>query len=631
MAATGLRRETRHPCGAGILRAAANLRWTNGGTRAHAGGMPTRKGWIRLAGAISSGLLVAGLFPPLHVAGLAWLALLPLLPVLWSLEGKRAGWRGFGLAWLAGSVSSGVQFGWLGEVSWLAAVLLPLYLGVFWGLFGAFAATLGNPWHTHRAAALLRPHHTRRHRLVAAVLPTVPGSPRLSLRSAFCHGAIWAGLEWLRSWLLSGFGWNPLGVAFHDSLLLAQAADLLGSIGLSLLLVFCQAVVVQAAGRLLTPPPAPQRRQWWDVATAALVVALVLVYGTARLQSEGHRKSVRIRALLVQLDVPQDAAAVLWDDLKIASAYEDDTLAALAAIKQADDLTEDPEARRWPDWVLWPESALGGQLLRTADGSWGAWQQSLDTIAQARTAGPFTLVCGSNELEAQRTGEQLMPKPGGHMYNSLVVISPSDELQTFRKHHLVIFGETIPFVESLPFLKQIYAQQSGTEYNGSFSPGDSFEPLTLNAGGHPIGAIPSVCFEDTVPRLVRLFARPGPQVILNVTNDGWFKHSAAAAQHFANARFRSIELRRPMLRCANTGISAALSTCGSTAHPDTGAPQVLTNTAGSHFTRGTLLTELDVPLEPATTLYALIGDGGVILLAVLALAMTLLTRPRPTP
>jgi len=592
--------------------------------------MPTRKGLIRLAAAISSGLLVAGLFPPFHAAGLAWVALLPLLPALWSLEGKRAGWKGFGVGWLAGTVSSGVQFSWLGEVSWMAPVLLPLYLGCFWGLFGAFAATLGNPWHKHRGAAPLGPHHSRRNRLLAATLPTEPGSPRLSLRTAFCHGALWAGLEWLRSWLFGGFGWNPLGVAFHDTLVMAQAADLLGTLGLSLLLVFCQAVAVQAARRFLTKQAGAKRRPLWDVATAALLVALVLGYGMARLGSEGHRKSVRLRALLVQLDVPQDATQMEWDNLTIHQAYEDDTLTALDAIKQADARVDNPAARHWPDWVVWPESALRGRLLRTADGGWGPWQENLNTIAEVRTAGPFTLIYGVNELEAEAKGNQLIAKPGGHMYNSLAVMSPTDELQTFRKHHLVIFGETIPFVESLPFLKKIYEQQSGTEYNGSFTPGDSFEPLSLTADEHSIGVIPSVCFEDTVPRLLRLFARPGPQVIVNVTNDGWFRHSAAAAQHFANARFRAIELRRPMLRCANTGVSAAINTCGSTAHPDTGAPQVITDAQGSHFTRGSLLTELDVPLEPSATLYALLGDGGILLLSLLALAMALLTRPRPS-
>ena len=134
-----------------------------------------------------------------------------------------------------------------------------------------------------------------------------------------------------------------------------------------------------------------------------------------------------------------------------------------------------------------------------------------------------------------------------------------------------------------------------------------------------IGAIPTVCFEDSVPRLTRKFVRPGPQVIVNVTNDGWFKNSPAAAQHFANARFRAIELRRPMLRCANSGVSAALDATGSTAHPDTGEPQILVDENGSHFTRGSLLTEIDVPLQPLVSLYAVIGYWGVIVLSLLGL------------
>jgi apolipoprotein N-acyltransferase len=165
------------------------------------------------------------------------------------------------------------------------------------------------------------------------------------------------------------------------------------------------------------------------------------------------------------------------------------------------------------------------------------------------------------------------------------------------------------------------------EYGGSFTPGESVEPLPVpNASGTVIGVIPTVCFEDTVPRLTRMFVRPGPQVIVNVTNDGWFKQSPAAAQHFAAARFRAIELRRPMLRCANTGVSAAIDSTGSTAHPDTGKPQVLVDPQGSHFTRGSLLTELKVPLHPSFSLYALIGDWGVIGLALLGVLWPRLVR-----
>ncbi|MGB1129414.1 MAG: nitrilase-related carbon-nitrogen hydrolase, partial [Haloferula sp.] len=160
---------------------------------------------------------------------------------------------------------------------------------------------------------------------------------------------------------------------------------------------------------------------------------------------------------------------------------------------------------------------------------------------------------------------------------------------------------------------------SGASYGGAFSKGQSFEPLQVDAAGENVGLIPSVCFEDTVPRLMRRFVRGGPQWIVNVTNDGWFRESPAAAQHFANAKFRAIELRRPMVRCANNGVTAAINAVGSTAHPETGEAQELRDEDGGHFTRGWILAEVDIPRQPSLSLYMLIGDAGVAILGSLGL------------
>jgi apolipoprotein N-acyltransferase len=127
---------------------------------------------------------------------------------------------------------------------------------------------------------------------------------------------------------------------------------------------------------------------------------------------------------------------------------------------------------------------------------------------------------------------------------------------------------------------------------------------------------------------MRRFVRREPQLILNVTNDGWFKDSAAAAQHFANARFRAIELRRPMVRCANTGVSAAVNMLGTTAHPETGEPQELRDDQGSHLTRGWLLAEVVIPEEPVMTLYAWIGDWGVIALGLSGFGLAWRLHPK---
>ncbi|MEO5917557.1 MAG: apolipoprotein N-acyltransferase [Luteolibacter sp.] len=548
--------------------------------------MGRRSGWMRIAAAIVSGLLVAGAFPPLDFTWLVWVGMLPLLWALWSVEGKRAGWKGFGIGYLTGLVACLIQFNWVASVSWLGAILLPAYLATYWGLFGIFAAKIGNPWKSGNRAGVL----------------TV----------AFCHGAVWAGCELLRGWVITGISWNVLGTAFHDTPHLAQAADLFGVVGLSMALVFFQAVVVQAAVlRKLRP-----------IVGAVAVIGMMSVYGRIRIQMEDDAPSVRLKTLLVQLNIPQEADRVLWTALQTHQGYEEETTKALAALKSPDG---QPSAS-WPDWVMWPEIALTGWILNTLDGEKGMYQVNWDTISQVREAGPFTLFFGAAEGEAEDHGEGPIMNEKGASYNSLAVMSPTDEMQTYRKEHLVIFGETIPFLDTFPFLKKIYEEQAGAEYHGSFNPGTTFDPLPVAIGNTEVGAIPTICFEDSVPRLTRKFLRPGPQVIVNVTNDGWFKQSAAADQHFQYARFRAIELRRPMLRCANSGVSAAISSTGSTTHPDSWKSQILTDATGSHFTRGSLLTELKIPLHPTFSLYALLGDTALALIATFGLFLPILQR-----
>jgi apolipoprotein N-acyltransferase len=535
--------------------------------------------WRQVVAVAVSGVLVAASFAPFDFASLAWVSLLPFVWALSTVSGKGRGLKGFGLAMLAGCVSCGIQFHWLETVSWLAAVLLPLYLALYWGIFGVFVTTLGT---TNRP-----------------------------LVRAFSCAAVWSGLEWLRGWLFTGFSWNNLGVAFHETPVMAQGADILGVSGLSWMLVFIQVACTSAY----------QEKTWkrMDLAVSACLVISLLLYGKYRLASEAALKSIPLKTLLIQINIPQDAGLVLWTDLEIHQAYEDETLKALNI--------NDPE--KWPDWVMWPECALTGRILRADDGEWATWEINHNTLSQVRGAGSFSLIYGITELEAERSGPNFAPKLGGKAYNSIAIMAPDDSLQTYRKRHLVIFGETIPFVDELPFLKKIYEQQSGMTFGGSFSPGESVSPLPTVVGDTTISAIPTVCFEDSVARLTRKFLRPLPQVIINVTNDGWFKESVGADQHFANAKFRAIELRRPMLRCANTGVSAAVDTTGSTAHPDTGAAQILTDETGSHFTRGARLVKLEIPLRPSVSLFALIGDWGIIGLAIVGFVMAYFTRRSP--
>jgi apolipoprotein N-acyltransferase len=574
--------------------------------------MPARAFALRLLAIVLSGLMVAALVPPFNLENLAWVCLIPLLIALWGLKGKHRAKKGFLIGYLAGTIAFGMQVSWLSNVSWLAPILLTAHLSLFFGAFGAFAATLGNPW--NRAGEISE-------------------SPFRSLFTAFTHATVWAGLEWLRGWLFTGFGWNGLGVAFHDTLVISQAADLFGVTGLSLMLVFFQCVLIQVAHRLKKSAADGIRRPRWDFLAAALGVGFVIAYGILRIAMESGKESIPLKALLVQLNIPHEGAQMLWPSEQVHMAYEDETLEALEAIAKSDEeklqaaVKESGEGGielSHPDWVLWPETALHGNLVRTESGEWGAWSDNRDTISRVREGGSFDLMYGVVEIEGEARVDGLYPKENARVYNSIAIESAGGDLVSYRKRHLVIFGETIPLVDSIPLLKKIYEQQSGARYNGSFSAGSSLEPLLCKLKGREIGIVPAVCFEDTVPRLTRKFVRGGPQIIVNLTNDGWFKESPAAAQHFANARFRAIELRRPMLRCANTGVSAAIDTIGSTAHPKTGKPQILTGTNGSHFTRGSLLTELNIPVQPGFSLYAIIGDWGIILLSIIGLATAIM-------
>lgn len=578
----------------------------------------SRRFWLRLALCANSGVAVALCFPPFDLGSLVWLAFVPLLCVLWRLDGERR-WRRAALyGGFAGLISCTIQFWWFGIVAPVAALLIPAYLALYWAAFACFAATWGNPW---RAA-----------RVADARLPTI----LRSLRFGFGVAAAWAALEWVRGWMFTGFGWNSLGVAFHQSPVMAQSADLFGVTALSMVPIFLQVVLLQSIARVFHSARDGRRRTRLDFGIAALMVAVLISYGLFRIASESRKESIRLKALLVQLNIPQQAARVLWEPLDIHIAYEEETLGALEAIIEEDNERLQQQLKdgdlgsietSWPDWVMWPEAALSGSILRGKD-TWGAWIDNNETIARVRQAGLFQLIYGVTEFEAvEEEGGMMVMKQGGRGWNSLAVMDPDNNLQTHRKHHLVWFGETIPLIDHIPWLRYLYESQSGAEFGGSFTPGTSTEPLPVPlADGRVIHTIPSVCFEDSVPRLTRKFIRPAPQVIVNVTNDGWFKDSAAAAQHFAYARFRCIELRRPMLRCANNGVSAAINTLGTTAHPDTGEPQELRDAKGSHFTRGSLLVEVDVPQQPTVTLYSLIGDWGVIVISFSGLLLAWLGR-----
>ena len=597
--------------------------------------------------AMLSGALLALCFPDYNMSGFIWVWMLLLLPAIWVGERKR---YGFAVGYVAGFVFWSINLKWIWTVSGLGALVMAGFLALYFGLWGAVAVSIGNPWRKRTSESNKKEKEgsgieakiaaKKSAEGKAGLLAAAIGDSLISLKFAFVNAAAWVAFEWLRGWLFTGFGWNGLGVAFHNTPVLAQSADLVGVTGLAFMPVFMSAVIIQTARRLGNEAQTGKIKARLDFSVAALLLAVQFCYGIWRVKDVTGWETEQVRVLLVQENIPQD---IKWEpraSADIRQGYADSTAAAMDALEQEnfrlveENVNGEAVELKAPDLVVWPESALPSPLLfgEGYDGYflYGHTRHLIEE--EIRPLGNFTLIAGMNEFEAVFGEEIINFKEGGEQYNSIAVIKPEGELaanvDTYRKMHLVIFGEYIPFVEQLPFLRDLFKFSSGADFAGGFTPGKSTEPLTVDTKEGEVQLIPTVCFEDSVGRLTRKFVRAAPQVIVNVTNDGWFKQSEAAAQHMANAKFRAIELRRPMIRSANTGVSGIISATGSMRDPVTGERQVLEDENGSHFVRSRLYGNAYAPTHGPVSLYTLLGDWFAYLMIVLTIVIMVRAKIR---
>ena len=544
------------------------------------------------AAAILSGVALAFSFAPWSVSALVWFWVAPLLAALWFSEPRSGrGWlrsrsvRGGWLGFLAGFVFYLLNLLWVTEIGAVAGtvwagigalVVMSGYLARYVAVFGAFAATVGR-WSPSLGEES------------AADPPGLFGQSLAVLRVAALNGAAWCGLEWLRGVVFTGFGWNGLGVALKEHLVLVQFAEVIGitSYGFVLMFVgtvlFCTILRVGREIRLRR-----KLRPHFDFTAAAAMVAGLYLFGTFAFL-RNPEETIDLRARLFQFNIALDEK---WsEDLeirrKVIAGYRDLTRA----------FVEDSPH----DLVVWPETAVPGIFS-------APWVQQYfnDEILRG---GDFYLLSGIEDANLENT----------EIYNTLTIMKgETGSYQMHKKEHLVPFGEYIPLRGKFPPFEWL----TGGIIGQDFTPGNTFDPLVVEKGGSEVGIIPLICFEDTVPRHVRKFLRSGPQVIVNVTNDGWFHESAQSRQHFDNALFRCIEFRRPMIRCANTGVSGFIDERGSVydrTGRESGERILRDPESGSTFVRGSLATTLAVDLDPPMTVYARIGDAVPVAAGLIAL------------
>ncbi len=531
--------------------------------------------WMRLAAAAVSGGVLALAYPPFSVDGVVWVALVPLMLALWlrpaGETGKQRLRRGFGLGWLAGAVFFLINVKWIQTVTGPGQVVLALYLGLYPAVWGAFAATVGAP-----DAELGRSRFCHAGR---------------NLGRAALNAAAWTGLEWLRGLVFTGFSWNTLSAGLVKNLALIQLADVVGQVGLSFLVVFAASVAAGLVGRVVLRPPG-RRAFSADLAVALLLLVSCFLYGLQRMSRKpGGEAPKQLRTLVVQTGVPQEEKIPDEEHVKMIA-------------QRLADLTSLYVPGQKFDLVVWPESAL--PLAYNEEFTQSFFNETL-------SQGDFSLVTGIDHQTM--TG----------MFNAVVLAKgkTGEGTSVHHKVHLVPFGEYLPLRWFPPFRWMI---EDLIPFD--FDAGETTDPLPL-PDGSGVQVIPLVCFEDTVGRLARQFVRPTPQVMVNVTNDAWFLDSEGSEQHLVNAVFRCIELRRPMVRAANTGVSAFID--------ETGSLYDRTQ-AGSQPRRlpvnvqGTLPATILVPASGEMTFYARFGDVfsvGCLVVALLAAGVKLLAGRKP--
>ena len=388
--------------------------------------------------------------------------------------------------------------------------------------------------------------------------------------------------EWLRGHLFSGFPWNAFGYSLSGPLVLAQAASLVGLWGLTFLAVWLFASpAVLADDRRDTPRP------WLTVLIPLAILGAFAVYGAARLSRTPTQFVAGVKLRIMQPNLPQDE--------KFNYAARTQVMARYLALS---DRATGPGSTGVRDvtHLIWPESAFPFFLAREPD--------AMAQIADLLPPGAVLIVGAARPATAA-------PTPGVlRAYNSIYAIDHDGSiLGIYDKLHLVPFGEYLPFQD---FLESLGLMQL-TKVRGGYLPGTARKPMSVPRAP---SFLPLICYEIVFPgEAVLGDERPG--WMLNLTNDGWFGRSTGPYQHLQQSRVRAIEEGLPLVRAANTGVSAVIDPLGRTVRAlDLG-------------TEGVLDAPLPRPLEP--TIYARFRDGPAGLAMLAAFAAVLWRRLRRGP
>ncbi|MDB5478155.1 MAG: acyltransferase [Alphaproteobacteria bacterium] len=322
--------------------------------------------------------------------------------------------------------------------------------------------------------------------------------------------------EWLRGWVFTGFPWNSWGYAWTAFLPVMQSVALFGVYGLSL------ATLIFAALPVFFARNYQERSGRVFAALFLLVMGALIAWGFGRLATT---LPVQENPYIVRIVQPNIQQTMKWDpELRL----RNERKLWAHTVQQAD---------KTPGMVVWPETAI--PLIDTMD------VRRLESNATELLPNSTILAAGVLEVEMDERNKT-------HYFNRLSLYNNTGRrLGHYEKFHLVPFGEFLPFQEYWPVTPVAFA-------NGSLTRGAGVTTIALD--GVPAFS-PLICYEVIFPGASAL-NKPRPQWILNITNDAWYGRTSGPYQHLAITRTRAIEEGLPLIRAANTGISAAIDPFG---------------------------------------------------------------------
>jgi apolipoprotein N-acyltransferase len=518
-------------------------------------------GWRRASIAFAAGALSVLAMAPLNL----WPVLLLTLPVaVWLIDGAGAGKLG---GWPAAAVT-GWWFGFgyfLAGLYWIGNALL-VDAPTFGWLLPFAVAGLPAGLAIFMALGFL----------LARLIWTTDASRILAFACALTAS------EWVRGHVLTGFPWNALGYALSNPLALAQTASLTGLWGLTFL-----TVAIFASPATLIDAKHMARRAWLAPVLGLIALTVMGAYGSFRLAREPTRLVESVKLRIMQPNLPQDT--------KFNYGAKADVMRKYLGLS---DRSTGPQSAGVRDAtiLIWPESAFPFFLAREAD--------AMAQIAGLLPQGTILITGAVRPPDAAPPG-----RPVTRAYNSIYVIDHDGTiLSVYDKLHLVPFGEFLPFqsaMEKLGFTQL-------TKVQGGFIPGTRRRPIELPRTPR---VLPLICYEVVFPGDIA--ARDErPAWIVNVTNDGWFGNSTGPYQHLQQARLRAIEEGLPIVRAANTGVSAVIDPLGRI------VAQLGLGTEG--------VLDASLPSAIGPTLYSRVGDIPAAVLVALAVVIVLRRRANST-